>query len=254
MPHTRSGTVVQNTQLGSKTVMSHSEMKPNEPAGVQDERAGRRRRVLLPRLRVVVVALSFMLLTVCGVWLYFRFFVEPLPVRHAGPEGGHVIFLPTPQDVVERMLTVADVKRNDLVYDLGCGDGRVLVTASKTYGCQSRGYDIDPIRVRESRENARKHDVEELVEVYQEDIFTLDLREADVIFLYLLPKLNVRLIPQLQQLRTGSRIVSHNFEMPGVQPDKVWTMVSTEGGGEHVLYLWTTPLTFTEAAETGSKR
>ena len=222
--------------------MSDSEMKPIEPFGVQSEPAERHRRVFLPRLRVVVAALSFALLTGCGVWLYFRFFVEPLHVRHVEPEGGHVIFLPTPQDVVERMLKVADVKRNDIVYDLGCGDGRVLVTASKTYGCQSRGYDIDPIRVRESRENARQHGVEDLVEVYQEDIFTLDLREADVIFLYLLPKLNVRLIPQLKQLRPGSRIVSYNFEMPGVQPDKVWTMDSSEDGYEHIFYLWTTPL------------
>ncbi len=152
------------------------------------------------------------------------------------------MYLPTPQDVVDRMLALAAVSKDDLVYDLGCGDGRVLVTAAKTYGCRCRGYDIDPLRVRDSLENARRHGVEELVQVEQKDIFTLDLKDADVIFLYLLPELNVRLIPQLKQLRPGTRIVSHLFDMQGVPPDKVLHVDSSEDSSDHVVYLWTAPL------------
>jgi SAM-dependent methyltransferase len=221
-------------------VNSDSETKKtNEPAGI-------RRWAILPRLRVVVVAATAALLIGSGVWIYVRYFVDPPDVRYVVPRGGHVMYIPSPQDVVDRMLELADVTKDDVIYDLGCGDGRILVTAAKRYGCRCRGYDIDPIRVRESRRNARENGVEDLVEIDREDIFTLDLREADVVFLYLLPKLNVRLIPQLQQLRPGSRIVSHSFDMHGVRPDKVLRMDSSEDGFEHVLYLWTTPLHFEE--------
>ena len=152
------------------------------------------------------------------------------------------MYLPTPQDVVDRMLALAAISKDDLVYDLGCGDGRVLVTAARTYGCRCRGYDIDPLRVRDSLQNARQHGVEALIEVERKDIFTLDLKEADVVFLYLLPELNVRLIPQLQQLRPGARIVSHLFDMQGVQPDRVLHVDSSADSCDHVLYLWKAPL------------
>lgn len=152
------------------------------------------------------------------------------------------MYLPTPQDVVERMLALAAISQNDLVYDLGCGDGRVLVTAAKTYGCRCRGYDIDPLRVRDTLQNARKHGVEALIEVERKDIFTLDLKDADVVFLYLLPELNVRLIPQLQQLKPGARIVSHLFDMQGITPDKVLHFDSSADSSDHVVYLWTAPL------------
>ena len=152
------------------------------------------------------------------------------------------MYMPTPQDVVDRMLELAEVSRDDLVYDLGCGDGRVLVTAAKDYGSRCRGYDIDPLRVRDSLENARESGVEHLVEVEQRDIFTLDLKDADVVFLYLLPELNVRLIPQLRQLKPGARIVSHLFDMKGVEPDRVLHVDSPDDGFEHTIYLWTAPL------------
>jgi len=177
-----------------------------------------------------------------GVRLLIQSQTEPVDARFAPPPGGHVMYLPTPQDVVERMLTLAAVSKDDLVYDLGCGDGRVLVTAARTYGCRCRGYDIDPLRVRDSLQNARRHGVEDLIQVEQQDIFTLDLRDADVIFLYLLPELNVRLIPQLKQLRPGTRIVSHLFDMHGIQPDQVLHVDSAEDTCDHVVYLWTTPL------------
>ena len=152
-----------------------------------------------------------------------------------------VIYVPTPQAVVDRMLQMAEVKKDDLVYDLGCGDGRIVVTAAKKYGCKAVGFDIDPDRVKEARENVRKNAVGELVTIKQEDIFKQDLSKANVITLYLLPELNVRLIPQLEKLKPGSRIVSHDFDMKGVKPKQVVNM-EADDGREHTIYLWVTPL------------
>lgn len=185
-----------------------------------------------------------------------------LPFRHEGllalPEAVEinvegkvyssldVPFVVTPQDVVDRMLRLAKIKKDDLVYDLGCGDGRIPVTAAKKYGCKAVGYDLDPARVKESLENVKKNGLEHLVTIEQKDIFTLDLSEADVITLYLLPDLNVRLIPQLEQLKPGARILSHNFDMKGVKPDKVIRLTCSFDNLEHKIYLWTTPLKKTE--------
>lgn len=154
-----------------------------------------------------------------------------------------VVFVPTPQKVVDKMLELAKVKKDDLVYDLGCGDGRIVVTAAKKYGCRAIGYDISPKRVKESLENVKKNNVGNLVRIEQQDIFTLDLSKANVITLYLLPSLNVKLIPQLEKLKPGSRIVSHDFDMKGVKPDKVVTIPDEKDDyGDHTIYLWTTPL------------
>src|SRR3972149_1077732 len=151
-----------------------------------------------------------------------------------------VVFVTTPQNVVEKMLELAEVKKDDLVYDLGCGDGRIVVTAATKYGCKAVGYDIDPQRVKDSLENVERNKMGHLVRIKQGDIFTLDLSQADVITIYLLPTLNVKLIPQLEKLKPGSRIVSHDFDMEGVEPDKVVKVDSDER--EHTVYLWTTPL------------
>jgi precorrin-6B methylase 2 len=153
-----------------------------------------------------------------------------------------VVYVPTPQDVVAKMLELAKVTKNDVVYDLGCGDGRIVVTAAKQYGCKGVGFDINPERIKDSLENVKKNGVENLVEIKEEDIFTLDLSKASVITLYLLPSLNVKLIPQLEKLKPGSRIVSHDFDMEGVKPDQVVTVESKDDGVEHQIYLWTTPL------------
>ena len=162
-----------------------------------------------------------------------------------------VIFVPTPQDVVDKMLDLAKVKQTDVLYDLGCGDGRIVVTAAKKYGCKATGYDIDPQRIKESLENVAKNKVEGLVEIKQEDIFKLDISKADVITLYLLPSLNEKLIPQLEKLKPGSRIVSHEFRMKGVKPDKVVRLTSKDDNSEHKIFLWTTPL---EEAAEGEER
>jgi hypothetical protein len=181
-----------------------------------------------------------------------------LPLRHEGslslPEAVEivvegkkynsldVIYVFTPHDIVDKMLMLAKVSKDDTVYDLGCGDGRIPVTAAKKYGCKAVGYDLDPARVKESLENAKKNNVEHLVTIEQKDIFTLDLSQASVITLYLLPDMNKKLIPQLEKLKPGSRIVAHNFGIPGVKPDKVASFISSDDNLEHKVFLWTTPL------------
>ncbi|OHB76684.1 MAG: hypothetical protein A2Z25_13850 [Planctomycetes bacterium RBG_16_55_9] len=161
------------------------------------------------------------------------------PKKNRQPD---VIFVPTPQDIVDKMLEMAEVTKDDLVYDLGCGDGRIVVTAAKNFGCNAVGYDIADERVKESRDNVQKNNVGHLVHIEQEDIFTLDLSQANVITLYLLPSLNVKLIPQLEKLKPGSRIVSHDFSMRGVKPEKMIEMYSEEDNREHTIYMWRAPL------------
>jgi len=153
------------------------------------------------------------------------------PVRY--PD---VIFVPTPQEVVEEMLRLAGVKAGDVLYDLGSGDGRIAVTAAKKYGVRAVGIDIDPERIREANENARRGGVTQLVQFRQEDLFRADFREATVVTLYLLPELNVKLRPRLwAELRPGTRVVSHQFEMGDWKPEKT---VELNG---RTIYLWTIP-------------
>lgn len=155
-------------------------------------------------------------------------------------------YVPTPDNVVAKMLEVAKITKDDVLYDLGCGDGRIVVEAAKKFGVKAIGYDIDPVRVAEARENVKKNKVEHLVTIEHKDIFELDLSKATVVTLYLLPELNVRLIPQLDKLKPGSRVVSHDFDMAGVEPDKVWTIVAKDHrepkNRDHYVYLFTTPL------------
>jgi ribosomal protein L11 methylase PrmA len=153
-----------------------------------------------------------------------------------------VVYVGTPYDIVSKMLKMARVKKSDLVYDLGCGDGRILVLAAQKYGCRGVGYDIDPERVRDSRENVVRNGVEKLVKIVQADIFTLNLRKATVIPLYLLPEMNRKLLPQLDKLKPGSRIVCHNYDLDGIVSDEVVDMISNEDNSNHTLTLYTTPL------------
>lgn len=152
------------------------------------------------------------------------------------------VYVGTPYDVIDKMLEMASIHKGDLVYDLGCGDGRIVVAAAKRYGCRGVGYDVNPERIKESLENVRKSRVGRLVKIEQEDIFTLDLRPANVILLYLLPDMNRKLVPQLEKLRPGSRIVTHDYDIEGVEPESRVTMTSLEDGVEHYVYLFTAPL------------
>jgi tRNA G37 N-methylase Trm5 len=153
-----------------------------------------------------------------------------------------VIYVPTPNEVVDKMFELADIRPGEVVFDLGCGDARIPVMASKKFGVRSWGFDINPVRVRESLDNVARNKVEHLVTIKQQDIFDLDLSKADVITLYLLPRLNVKLIPQLDKLKPGCRIVSHDFDMEGVRPKRQISFRPSDGDREHKVYLWVTPL------------
>jgi len=148
-------------------------------------------------------------------------------------------YVPTPPDVVERMLTLAEVRRNDVVYDLGCGDGRIPIAAAAKYGAHGVGIDIVPARIEESRANAKAAGVEQLVEFRVGDALAADVSGATVVTLYLLSSSNARLRPLLtRQLKPGARIVSHAFSMgPAWPADKVDRFTSAQED-EVTLYLW----------------
>jgi hypothetical protein len=147
-----------------------------------------------------------------------------------------VHFVPTPHEVVAAMLKVAKVGSKDVLYDLGSGDGRIVITAAKRYGTRGIGIDLDPARIEESQRGASKAGVTGKVQFRQADLFETDLRDASVVTLYLLPTLNVRLRPKLyRELRPGSRVVSHAFDMGGWKPDSTF-MVST-----NAVYYWIVP-------------
>jgi ribosomal protein L11 methylase PrmA len=156
---------------------------------------------------------------------------QPAPTRT--PD---VIFVPTPEEVVEAMLNVAKVTKNDVVYDLGCGDGRIVIMAAQKYGARGIGIDLDPQRIEEANANAKKAGVADRVKFMQADLFTTDISEATVVTLYLLPSLNVKLMPKLmKELRPGTRVVSHAFDMGDWKPEE-----TLEVDGRRVYY-WTIP-------------
>jgi SAM-dependent methyltransferase len=160
------------------------------------------------------------------------------PVAAQGNAGWlpDVIYVPTPPEVVDEMLRHARVRKGDVLYDLGSGDGRIAIAAAKAYGIRATGIDIDPDRIAEARENARKAGVEGRVTFRREDLFKADFRDATVVTLYLLPELNVRLRPRLlAELRPGTRIVSHQFDMGDWPPEKT---LEVHG---RTLHFWTVP-------------
>jgi SAM-dependent methyltransferase len=149
-------------------------------------------------------------------------------------------YVPTPLEVVERMLRLGGVTKGDVVYDLGCGDGRIPITAAKRLGARGVGVDIDPQRIAEANANAKKEGVTDLVSFRLQDAMTVDVSEATVVTLYLLSASNLKLRPILtKQLKPGARIVSHSFSMGDWQADKVDTFVDS-AGNKRTLYLWTT--------------
>lgn len=147
-----------------------------------------------------------------------------------------VIFVPTPQEVVDAMLEVAKVTKNDVVYDLGSGDGRIPVTAAKKYGARAVGIDIDPQRIKEANANAESAGVTDKVKFLNQDLFTTDISQASVVTLYLLPSLNVKLMPKLMaELKPGTRVVSHAFDMGDWKPEQT---LNVNG---RTVYYWTIP-------------
>jgi precorrin-6B methylase 2 len=148
-----------------------------------------------------------------------------------------VPFVPTPQPVVDEMLKLANVKKGDVLYDLGSGDGRIVITAAKKYGVQGTGIDINPERIKEAEENAKQAGVTDLVKFRNEDLFTADFKDATVVTLYLLSSVNGRLRPKLwKELKPGTRVVSNTFDMGDWKPDK-----TEEVEGRHIYYWVITP-------------
>ncbi len=148
-----------------------------------------------------------------------------------------VWYVPTPHQIVERMLDVAGVRTGDVVYDLGCGDGRMVIAAARKFATRGVGVDLDPQRIREARANAKAAGVEHLVTFEVGDMFKTDIREATVVMLYLLPELNRRLKPKLlAELRPGARVVSHDFDMGKEWPPDEYVKLGTSG-----VYFWRIP-------------
>ncbi|MDM9382021.1 class I SAM-dependent methyltransferase [Chlorogloeopsis sp. ULAP01] len=162
----------------------------------------------------------------------------PAPTTTTKPQErpADVPYVPTPQQVVDRMLQLGQVNKNDVVYDLGSGDGRIPITAAQKYGARGVGIDIDPERIQEANENARKAGVTDRVEFRQQDLFNTDLSEATVVTLYLLPDINVKLRPKLlKELKPGTLVVSHAFDMGEWKPERV---EQVEG---RTIYVWRIP-------------
>ena len=163
--------------------------------------------------------------------------VAPSSAQQAPLRSPDVIFVPTPQEVVDAMLKLAKVTKNDVVYDLGSGDGRIPITAAKTYGARGVGIDIDPQRIKEATENLKTAGVGDRVKFLNQDLFTTDISEATVVTLYLLPSLNLKLMPKLnKELKPGTRIVSHAFDMGDAKPTET---LNVNG---RTIYFWTTPI------------
>jgi len=155
-------------------------------------------------------------------------------------------FVPTSEAAVEAMLKLADVKKTDIIYDLGCGDGRIVIAAAKTYGARGVGIDIDPERIKEAIQNARKAGVSKLVRFEERDLFQADIHSATVVTLFLLPRINLQLRPKLlRELKPGARIVSNTFDMGDWKADKRLTLPGDDGSDatflSHKLYLWIVP-------------
>ena len=148
-----------------------------------------------------------------------------------------VWYVPTTKEVLDRMLDMAKIRVTDVVYDLGCGDGRIVIAAARKYGVRAVGIDLDPARIREARANAKAAGVEALVTFTVGDLFKSDLREASVVTLYLLPKLNRQLIPKLfAELRPGARVLSHDWDM-----GKDWPPDQQLKLGSDTIFLWVMP-------------
>jgi len=182
-------------------------------------------------MRLPTIVLSFAIIVALTV---------PSSARQAAPaplRSPDVIFVPTPQEVVDAMLKLAEVSADDVIYDLGSGDGRTPITAARTYGARGVGIDIDPQRIKEAMANLKTAGVADKVQFLNQDLFTSDISEATVVTLYLLPSLNLKLLPKLNaELRPGTRVVSHAFDMGDIEPDQ------TQNVNGRTIYLWTVPI------------
>lgn len=156
------------------------------------------------------------------------------------PRKLDVPYVPTHEWIVEEMLKMAEVTEDDVLYDLGSGDGRILITAAAEYGASGIGVDLNPERIREANENAENANVTDKVKFIEGDLFEMDFSEATVLTLYLLPSVNMKLRPKILNLKPGTRVVSHNYNMGDWEPEKT-KMIRTPDGFDHYIYFWRVP-------------
>lgn len=168
---------------------------------------------------------------------------SPQVTQHAGRRPPDGIFVPTPHDVVTRMLALAQPTKSEIICDLGCGDGRIVIAAARQFGCRAIGYDIDAELIAAARQQATKEGVSRIVSIERADVLSTGLGEIDVVTLYLLPEQLEALIPKLQKMKPGSRVVSHQFALKGIRAKQIETLHSGESGESHTIYLYKLPLT-----------
>lgn len=178
--------------------------------------------------------MKYALLALCTIAA--SYVIQPLQAQDDYPYGNglSVPYVPTPMSVVRGMLETAKVTKSDLVIDLGCGDGRIVVMAASEFGARGIGYDLDPQRIGEAEANAKTAKVEDRVKFIKKDLFEADIKDATVVTLYLLPSVNEKLMPRLMgELKPGTRIVSHSFRMGS------WTPDVTRDVDGRTIYMWT---------------
>jgi len=191
-------------------------------------------------LRLLIIGAYFSSLAFAGCSQQRQFGTEAqeesTPSVQTRRQAPDVPYVPTPQAVVERMLEIARVNQNDIVYDLGSGDGRIPINAAQRYGTRGVGIDINPERIQEANQNAHKAGLAHRVQFRQQDLFQTEFSDATVVILYLLPEINMKLRPKLlKELKPGTRIISHAFDMGDWQPQRV------EQVDGSIIYLWVVP-------------
>ncbi|MEX2511540.1 MAG: class I SAM-dependent methyltransferase [Cyclobacteriaceae bacterium] len=167
-------------------------------------------------------------------------FSFPIWAQEDPPFVLDVPYVPTPDNVVEAILELANVSESDVLYDLGSGDGRIPIAAAKNHGAKAVGIELNPEHVRLAKTNVKKAGLGDKVKIIEGDIFKTDFNEATVLTLYLFPEINERLKPKIFKLKSGTRIVSHKYDMGDWQPEKT-IKIKGPGGSDHVLYLWKVP-------------
>lgn len=208
------------------------------PQEIADESKPARQPV--HRRRFILLACGMTVLIV-GPWIAIYCYYAWNEARYAQPPElpyRPTPFVPTPHEVVDKMLELAEPKKDELLYDLGSGDGRIVVKAAKQYGCRTVGFEFNEDLVKKSLASAKEQEVEELVTIDKKDFYTVDLSKADVITIYLLPRPIQKLRPQLEKLRPGTRVVCHDYGLPWLTEDRKLDMPGKTDGQMHYVFLY----------------
>src|SRR5690606_30673574 len=175
-----------------------------------------------------------------GIFISVLCFHNPVTAQNRIPYLLDVPYVPTPQAVVDEMLKMAGVKGDDILYDLGSGDGRIPITAAKRYGTRGVGVDLNPERIKEANENAKKAEVTDKVRFIEGDLFEMNFEDATVLTLYLFPEVNLKLRPKILEMKPRTMVDSHNYHMGDWEPETT-KKVTIPNGAEHTIHLWRVP-------------